>query len=330
MIQLGIFGAGRIGKIHADNVKSDGRASLKYIVDPHQPSADFLANRHAAQVVSMQQALEDSDIQGIIIAGPTDTHAAAIEAAAKAGKAIFCEKPIDLDLPRVDAAWQVVKDAGVPLLLGFNRRFDPTLGGVGVAVQNGDVGNLELLSITSRDPEPPPVEYIAHSGGLFLDMMIHDFDMAHWILGEIPVEVYARGSALVDPAIGDAGDIDTAVVTLTTASGKLCQISNSRRAIYGYDQRIEAFGSKGMVQAHNLRPTQLQSWTNSGVVSAKPLYFFLERYTEAYLREMTHFLDCIEGKATPLVGMAEGRVALTLGLAAKESLQTGKPVRLNP
>ena len=323
------FGAGRIGAIHAGNIAASGRANLRYVVDVNEHAATELANRHGGRPSTTEEALADPTVDAILIASPTDTHAELIEVAAKAGKAIFCEKPIDLDLARVDHAADIVKQAGVPILIAFNRRFDPTLGGLGEAVRRGEVGEVETVIITSRDPAPPPVDYIAGSGGLFLDMMIHDFDMAHWILGEVPDEVFARGSNLVDPEIGKAGDVDTAVVTLTTKSGKLCQISNSRRAVYGYDQRIEAFGADGMIRAGNRNASSLESWTKESVSREKPLYFFLERYEEAYRNEMTHFLDCLEGKATPLVGMEEGRVALALGLAAKESMETGLPVKIS-
>ena len=322
------FGAGRIGGIHAANIAASDRAGLRYVVDVNDHAAAALAKQHGGRPATMQEALADPAVDAVLIASPTDTHADLIKAAARAGKAIFCEKPIDLDLARVDRAAATVKQAGVPILIAFNRRFDPTLGGLGEAVGRGEVGAVETVIITSRDPAPPPIDYITGSGGLFLDMMIHDFDMAHWILGEVPDEVFARGSNLVDPEIGKAGDVDTAVVTLTTKSGKLCQISNSRRAVYGYDQRIEAFGADGMIRAGNRNASSLESWTKESVSREKPLYFFLERYEEAYRNEMAHFLDCLEGKATPLVGMEEGRVALALGLAARESMESGLPVKI--
>jgi myo-inositol 2-dehydrogenase/D-chiro-inositol 1-dehydrogenase len=322
------FGAGRIGAIHAGNIAASGRANLRYVVDVNEHAAKELTNKHGGRPATTEDALADPAVDAVLIASPTDTHAELIEVAAKAGKSIFCEKPIDLDLARVDHAAEIVGQAGVPILIAFNRRFDPTLGGLGEAVSRGEVGEIETVIITSRDPAPPPIDYITGSGGLFLDMMIHDFDMAHWILGEVPDEVFARGSNLVDPEIGKAGDVDTAVVTLTTKSGKLCQISNSRRAVYGYDQRIEAFGSDGMIRAGNRSASGLESWTKESVSREKPLYFFLERYEEAYRKEMAHFLDCLEGKAKPLVSMQEGRVALALGLAAKESMETGLPVKI--
>ena len=322
------FGAGRIGRIHAGNIAASDRASLRYVVDVNVEAAAELAKEHGGRPATMQEALADPAVDAVLIASPTDTHADLIEAAARAGKAIFCEKPIALDPARVDQAAEAVAQAGVVALVAFNRRFDPTLGGLGRAVDRGEIGAVETVIITSRDPAPPPVDYIAGSGGLFLDMMIHDFDMAHWILGEVPDEVFARGSNLVDPEIGKVGDVDTAVVTLTTKSGKLCQISNSRRAVYGYDQRIEAFGSEGMLRAGNRSARSLESWTKDAVSREKPLYFFLERYQEAYRNELAHFLDCLEGKATPLVGMEEGRVALALALAAQKSMESGLPVKM--
>ena len=322
------FGAGRIGRIHAGNIAASDRASLRYVVDVNVEAAAELAKEHGGRPATMQEALADPAVDAVLIASPTDTHADLIEAAARAGKAIFCEKPIALDPARVDQAAETVRQAGVTTLIAFNRRFDPTLGGLGEAVSRGAVGEVETVIITSRDPAPPPVDYIAGSGGLFLDMMIHDFDMAHWILGEVPDEVFARGSNLVDPEIGKVGDVDTAVVTLTTKSGKLCQISNSRRAVYGYDQRIEAFGSAGLLRAGNRSARTLESWTKAAVSREKPLYFFLERYQEAYRNELAHFLDCLEGKATPLVGMEEGRVALALALAAQKSMESGLPVKM--
>lgn len=323
------FGAGRIGSIHAANIAASERAELRYIVDVNNDAAQALSDKCGGRPATTEEALADDTIDAVLIASPTNTHANLIEAAARAGKAIFCEKPIDLDLDRVDQAAEVIRQTGVIALVAFNRRFDPTLGGLGQAVIRGDVGNVETVIITSRDPAPPPMDYIKSSGGLFLDMMIHDFDMAHWILGEVPDEVFARGSVLVDPDIGKAGDVDTAVVTLTTKSGKMCHISNSRRAVYGYDQRIEAFGSKGMIQAGNHYANNLTSWTGDAISHEPPLHFFLERYEAAYRNELSHFLDCLEGKATPLVGMAEGRVALVLGLAAKQSLASGLPVKIS-
>jgi myo-inositol 2-dehydrogenase/D-chiro-inositol 1-dehydrogenase len=323
------FGAGRIGKIHAGNISASERAQLRYVVDVDEAAAAGLAGAHGATMATAETALNDPEVDAMLIASSTDTHADIIEMAARAGKAVFCEKPVDLDLARVDTVIRTVKQTGVPVFVAFNRRFDPTLGGVCREAARGSAGDIETVIITSRDPSPPPLSYVKVSGGLFLDMMIHDFDLAHWALGEMPVEVFARGSVLVDPGIGAAGDVDTAVVTMVTQSGRLCHISNSRRAVYGYDQRMEIFGSKGMIRAENRTPRSVEIFTGAAVQAEKPLWFFLERYEEAYRHELEHFLDVLEGKATPLVGLDEARAAMVLALAAGESVKTGLPVRID-
>jgi myo-inositol 2-dehydrogenase/D-chiro-inositol 1-dehydrogenase len=258
------FGAGRIGKIHAANIAAHPGARLRYVVDVNREAAAELAKAYGAEVVDADTALADTGVGAVVVASSTDTHADVAEAAARAGKAIFCEKPIDLDIGRVDACLSALKQGGASMFVGFNRRFDPSFAALHDAVREGRVGKLEMVSITSRDPAPPPLDYIKVSGGLFRDMTIHDFDMARWLLGEDPVEVFATGSCLVDPGIGQAGDIDTALVTLKTGSGALCQISNSRRAVYGYDQRIEVLGEKGMLRAENKLPTTVENATADG------------------------------------------------------------------
>jgi myo-inositol 2-dehydrogenase / D-chiro-inositol 1-dehydrogenase len=328
MIQFCQFGAGRIGKIHAANVADSPRCALRYVVDVDGAAAKELAGEHGARAVDAKTALADPDVNAVIVASSTDTHADLVEASCAAGKAIFCEKPIDLTIERVNAVLSAVERSGVTMLVGFNRRFDPNFAAVHAGIEEGRVGKVELVAITSRDPGPPPLDYIRVSGGLFRDMMIHDFDMARWLLGEEPVEVYAAASNLVDPAIGQAGDVDTAAVTLRTASGSLCQISNSRRAVYGYDQRIEVFGSQGMLRAENNVPTTVELMTADGATTDKPLFFFLERYAEAYRVELNHFLDCLEGKAIPLADATDGLRSLLLAEAAVESLQTGGPVKV--
>jgi len=322
------FGAGRIGQIHAANLNANARASLRYVVDVHEPAAKQLTEQFGGTVSDTGTALADPELDAVVIASSTDTHADLMERAAKAGKAIFCEKPIDLDMKRVEACLKTVADAGVPLMIGFNRRFDPNFLALKAGVRAGRVGTVELLNITSRDPAPPPIEYIKVSGGLFRDMMIHDLDLARWFLGEEPVEVFASASCLVDPKIGDAGDIDTAVVTLKTGSGKLCQIGNSRRAVYGYDQRIEIFGSAGMLQAGNRMPTTVVHSGPDGVTGDKPYHFFLERYPEAYRSELDHFIDCVEKGVAPEPSGADGRAALALADAAQQSFDSGRPVSL--
>lgn len=322
------FGAGRIGAIHAANLAQDPAFELRYIVDINREAAEVLAKKYGAKVCTIDAALADPAVNAVIIASSTDTHADLIERAAKAGKAIFCEKPIDLSMERVKRCVSVVKDASVPVLMGFNRRFDPSFRALHDALTVGKVGKVELVQITSRDPSPPPPAYIAVSGGLFRDMTIHDLDMARWLLGEEPTEIMAVGSCLVDPAIGKAGDMDTAIVTLRTASGRIAQITNSRRAAYGYDQRIEVLGEKGMVAANNQTPTTVSISDTSGVTGDKPLHFFLERYAAAYKAEVEHFRDVVLGKAKPLVGIHDGEAALRLADAALESTKSGKLIKL--
>ncbi len=328
MLNICQFGAGRIGAVHAADVAQHKDATLRYVVDVNATAAQNLADRHGASVADTEKALADPEVNAVIIASSTDTHADLIEASAKAGKAIFCEKPIDLDINRVNACLETVKRCNVPLALGFNRRFDPTFRAIHEGLRAGRIGKLEMIAITSRDPGPPPVSYIKVSGGLFRDMMIHDFDMARWLLGEEPVEVLATASCLVDPEIGKVGDVDTATVILKTAGGALCQISNSRRAVYGYDQRIEAFGSAGMLRAENETATRVEFSGAEAVCLDKPVYFFLERYSRAYIAELDDFVQAVTQGRAPVAGGEDGRQALVLADAALESYQTGKAVKL--
>jgi myo-inositol 2-dehydrogenase/D-chiro-inositol 1-dehydrogenase len=328
MLVFAQFGAGRIGAIHAANLAASGRARLKHVVDVHAPAALALAAKHGAQVSTTEEALADPEVGAVIIASSTDTHADLVIAAARAGKAIFCEKPIDLSLARVDACLAAVRKAGVPMLVGFNRRFDPSFAELHRRIGAGAIGQVEQVVITSRDPGPPPVSYIKVSGGLFRDMTIHDFDMARWMLGEEPVQVFAHGANLVDPAIGQAGDIDTAMVLLKTASGRMAHINNSRRASYGYDQRVEVFGSGGRLIAGNRTATTVELADGNAVSSDKPLHFFLERYADAYRIELNTFLDAVANKTLMPVGAEDGRQALVLADAAFESLRSGGPVKV--
>jgi myo-inositol 2-dehydrogenase / D-chiro-inositol 1-dehydrogenase len=328
MISFCQFGAGRIGAIHAGNIARHPGARLSRIVDVDANAARRLAERYGAQASGRAEALADSAIDAVLIASSTDTHAELIEAASRAGKAVFCEKPIDLDAKRVEACLAVVKETGTLLMVGFNRRFDPNFVKLHEQLREGRIGRLEMLAITSRDPGPPPLAYIKVSGGLFRDMMIHDLDMARWLLGEEPVEVFAAASCLVDPAIGAAGDVDSAVVTLKTASGALCQISNSRRASYGYDQRIEAHGEKGMLRAGNVAESTLEYSGGDGIVGEKPLHFFLERYAEAYRRELDQFIAALAGRTAPPTTGMDGLRALLLADAAVESARSGRAVRV--
>jgi myo-inositol 2-dehydrogenase / D-chiro-inositol 1-dehydrogenase len=326
MISFCQFGAGRIGQIHAGNIAQHPKARLKTVVDVNPQAAKALAERHGAAVGDAATALADPAIDAVLIASSTDTHAALVEAAARARKPVLCEKPLDLDRKRAQACLDVASKAGIPLMLGFNRRFDPNFAKLQKQLRDGRIGRLEMLTITSRDPGPPPLDYVKVSGGLFRDMMIHDFDMARWLLGEEPVQVMAAASALVDSAIGGVGDVDTAVVTLKTAAGTLCQITNSRRATYGYDQRIEALGSKGMLRADNVLESTVEFSGPDGIVGEKPLHFFLERYAAAYRHELEHFIEAIEQRKPPMVTGADGVRALVLAEAALESSRTGKAV----
>ena len=328
MLHFAQFGAGRIGAIHAANLAASGRARLAHVVDVHAPAAAALAAKHGAAVSDTATALADPKVGAVIIASSTDTHADLVIAAARAGKAIFCEKPIDLSLARVDACLDAVAKAGVPMLVGFNRRFDPSFAELHRRIGAGAIGAVEQVVITSRDPGPPPVSYIKVSGGLFRDMTIHDFDMARWMLGEEPTEVFAYGATLVDPAIGQAGDIDSAMVLLKTASGRMAHINNSRRASYGYDQRVEVHGSAGRLLAGNRTPTTVELADANAVAADKPLHFFLERYADAYRIELSAFLDAVANGTKMPVGAQDGRQALVLADAALESLRTGRPVKV--
>ena len=316
MHQVVLIGAGRIGRIHAGNAARHPRLKLAGVVDPVDAAATSLAREHRVPVTSLEAALADPSVAGVVIASSTDTHLDYSLRAVAAGKAVFCEKPIDLDLARARAAAPALSDAR--LLLAFNRRFDPNFQALKAKLDSGVVGRLESLQITSNDPSPPPPGYVAVSGGLFKDMTIHDFDMARWLLdGEEIVSVYATGSCLVDPEIGKLGDIDTARCVLTTASGRLCVIANSRRSGFGYDQRIEAYCSGGMVRADNVVETSVQVWNEAGASADRFRNFFLDRYAEAYRREMDHFADILDG-APPSVGYRDGIEALALAERARD------------
>jgi len=328
MITFAQFGAGRIGAIHAANLAAAGGARLRYVVDVNPAAAQALAAKYGAQVVDPATALKDPEVDAVIIASSTDTHADLAIAAAKSGKAIFCEKPIDLSLKRVDACLAAVKKAGVPMFVGFNRRFDPSFASLRRRIGVGEIGAVEQVVITSRDPGLPPVAYLKVSGGQFRDMTIHDFDMARWLLGEEPVEIFAYGSCLVDPAVAKIGDTDSVMIVMKTKSGKLCHINNSRRAAYGYDQRIEVHGAKGRLLAGNQTATTVELANESAVSADKPLHFFLERYAAAYRAELATFVEALVNQKPMPVGAADGRQALVLAEAAAKSLRTGRPVKL--
>jgi myo-inositol 2-dehydrogenase / D-chiro-inositol 1-dehydrogenase len=326
MLKIALVGAGRIGKIHAANAMAHPALTLSHVVEPAADAAQAVARETGAEVASLDAVLADPSVAGVIIASATDTHLDSCLRVHAAGKAIFCEKPLDMDLAHARTAAEQL--AGARLFLGFNRRFDPSFQALKARLAEGSVGDLETLQITSNDPGPPPIAYVKVSGGLFKDMAIHDFDMARWLLAEEVAEVFAWGSCLVDPAIGQAGDIDTARTMLKTASGRLCVIANSRRSGFGYDQRIEAYGSAGMVRADNVTESTVAVWTEGGARADRFQNFFLERYRDAYRQEMTHFAEVVAGEAEPSVGYADGVAALALAEAAAESVRTGRPVSL--
>jgi|SRR5665213_3489589 len=328
MHRLALIGAGRIGRIHAANGLAHPELDLAYVVDPVRANAEAVCAATGAKLASVEEVLEDATVAGVVIASSTDTHLDYCLRANAAGKAIFCEKPVDMDLGRAQGAQAQL--AGARLFVGFNRRFDPSFQRLKALLEDGAVGRLESLQITSNDPSPPPVSYVRVSGGLFIDMAIHDFDVTRWLLEEEPAEVFAWGSCLVDPQIGAAGDVDTARTLLRTASGKLCVISNSRRSGFGYDQRIEAFGSAGMTCAKNVTESTVEVWTEEGVRGAPFRNFFLDRYSDAYRAEMAHFADILSGRRQPLVTFGDGVAALRLAVAATRSHETGAPVTIQP
>ena len=327
-MKFGIIGAGRIGKIHAGNVAARKDCAVAFVADADAGAATSLAQSTGARVGTIEEIFAAAEVDAVAICSPTDTHADLIERAARARKAIFCEKPIDLHAERVRKCLDVVEATGATLMVGFNRRFDHNFASLRGRIADGLIGELEIVSITSRDPGPPPISYIARSGGLFRDMMIHDFDMARFLLGEEPVAISAMGSALVDKAIGEAGDIDTAVVIMETKTGKVAQISNSRRATYGYDQRVEAHGSKGMIRADNIRETSVEFAGAQGFSSDKALDFFLERYATAYRDELAAFVSAAAKGEKPRPDGEDGFQAIRLADAAYLSWKTKERVAI--
>jgi myo-inositol 2-dehydrogenase / D-chiro-inositol 1-dehydrogenase len=327
-LRFGLLGAGRIGQTHAKAVGSLNTAHIAAVFDPVEAAANGIRDAYGAIVSSVEAIMADPAIDAVLICTPTDLHADQIEMAARAGKAIFCEKPIDLSVERVKACLGVVKKEKATLMLGFNRRFDPNFAEVKKRIDEGAIGAVEMVHITSRDPGPPPIAYIGRSGGLFRDMMIHDFDMARFLLGEEVTEVTATGSVLVDPEIGKAGDVDSATATLRTASGKIAIISNSRRATYGYDQRIEVHGSAGMVSAENIRESTVTIANAEGYRADPLLNFFMQRYSEAYRIELTHFVEAVTAGRAPKPDGEDGLKALQLADASVHSMKTGQRVSL--
>ncbi|MBF9051807.1 inositol 2-dehydrogenase [Roseobacter sp. HKCCD9010] len=329
MLRLGILGCGRIGQVHAQSIGQVPNAELVAVADAMPAAADALASASGAEARAAEDILGAGDIDAVVIGTPTDTHFDLIQAAAANRKAVFCEKPIDMDVARIRACIDAVEAAGVAFMSGFNRRFDPNFAGLQRRLREGEIGEVEIVTILSRDPSPPPISYIESSGGLFRDMMIHDFDMARFLLGEEPVRVQAVGAALVDPAIGAAGDVDTAAAILTTASGRICQISNSRRATYGYDQRIEVHGAKGLLKAENQLESTVELATEAGFRRAPTQHFFLERYAQAYVLELAEFVGAVlDGKA-PAPSIHDGLRAQALADAADLALREARLVEVD-
>ena len=329
MIDICLFGAGLIGSVHARNLARHPKVRFRYIVDPRPEAARRIAVETGAEVVDTDTVLGDPSIAAVMIASATKTHADLSIAAAAQGKAIFCEKPIDLDIGRTDACLAAVEKAGVIFQIGFNRRFDPSFRALKQRLDAGEIGAVEQVIITSRDPEAETEEALAGGGGVFREMTIHDFDMARHLLGEEPVLMFATGSSLVEPYYGKLGDYDTAMFILRTASGRQCHINNSVRAVYGYDQRIEVHGSKGMLRAGNRTPTSVEVSRAANIATDRPLYFFVERYAESYFAELDHFVTCVETGIRPDVGAADGRKAMIHCAAALASAKSGtfEPIR---
>lgn len=331
LLHVGIIGAGRIGRIHAETLAFRiPEARIVSIADVDRHAAEAVASRCLIPEVALssEDILGDPRLHAVLICSSTDTHASLIAAAAKAGKHIFCEKPIARTLAEIDCALKAVEQAGVKLQIGFNRRFDANFARVRRAVADGEIGQPSLLHITSRDPGPPPIAYICVSGGIFVDMTIHDFDMARFVIGDEVEEVYTEGAIHIDPEIGKAGDLDTALIVLRFRNGVIGTIDNSRRAAYGYDQRVEVLGSRGKIETENCYPNTAELSTCSAVSRDLPMNFFMERYRESFAAELQAFVDAVlENRPTPVTGM-DGRIPLQMALAARKSYDEHRPVRL--
>jgi len=329
VVRFGVLGVGRVGKVHTKAIAGAEGASLIAVADVVAEAAEAIARQYGCRVETIDEIEATSDIDAVVICTPTNTHAGLIERFARAGKAIFCEKPIDLDVKRAKACLKVVEETGATLMVGFNRRFDPHFAAVRNAIDAGRIGQVEMVQIISRDPGAPPADYIKASGGIFRDMTIHDFDMARFLLGEEPVSVLAAGSVLTDPKIGELGDFDSVSVILSTASGRHCMISNSRRATYGYDQRIEVHGSKGSVSAENQRAVSIEIANENGYTRPPLLDFFMTRYTAAYAAEIAAFTAFVESGKPPSPSGADGLAALALADAALKSAKEGRAVKVS-
>lgn len=330
-LKVGIIGAGRIGKIHAENiVKKFGYVEVKAIADVYADKIkDFAQSLGIKNIYDdYKKIIDDPEINAVIICSSTNTHSQISIEAANAGKHIFCEKPIDYDINRINAVLEAVKKAGIKYQVGFNRRFDHNFKKVRELIKDGKIGDVHIVKVTSRDPAPPPIEYVKVSGGMFLDMTIHDFDMVRYLTGSEVVEVYTNAAVLVDPAIGEAGDVDTALISLKFKNGAIGIIDNSRRAAYGYDQRVEVFGSKGKAEAMNDTPTTVVLSTEDAVTSDKPKYFFLERYMDSFADEMNEFFEAILNDTPTPVSAIDGLKPVLIGLAARKSFEEGKPISI--
>jgi myo-inositol 2-dehydrogenase / D-chiro-inositol 1-dehydrogenase len=329
MIRFGLLGAGRIGQIHAANIARHPKARLVAVSDVNSDAAGNVAEQFGADQRPVEAILASSEIDAVVIATPAETHAELVERSAAAGKAIFCEKPLDRDLARTQKCLRTVEASGVSLFMAFNRRFDPSFAALRERLRQGEIGRPEMIFLTSRDPAAPPLPYIARSGGLFRDMMVHDFDVARWLIGEHPEKVFAVGGTCSDPAIGEMGFLDTAVVTMTCPSGTIININCAMRATYGYDQRVEVHGSLGKLSLDNRYRTSVISARTEGIVGELPLDFFADRYADAYVRELDHFVDCLMTGKRPGPDGKDGLAALILAEAAHRSWRTGLPVRID-
>ena len=330
MLKFALIGAGRIGRMHGSIIASHNKTELIWVYDILEDNAITTANTTQARVAkSLDEIFEDDSLDVVLIASSTETHAELIVRAAKAGKAVFCEKPIDLDIKRVDWCREQIQGLQVPIQIGFNRRFDPSHRKVADTARDGGIGKLEQMIITSRDPNPPPKEYYLASGGMFRDMTIHDFDMARYVLNEEVETVMAMSATLFDPVAKEIDEMDSAMILLQTASGKMCHINNSRHATYGYDQRVEAHGSLGMIRSENQHQHSTETFGAESSSSRAPLhFFFIERYRQAYLDQFDAFIESIENQQQPLVGFEDGRRALMLANAAYQSLEKGQAVKV--
>ncbi|MBL30670.1 MAG: inositol 2-dehydrogenase [Flavobacteriaceae bacterium] len=329
-LKIGVAGLGRIGKIHLNNLLQLNNVEVIGVTDPAPEALEYSIDKGVKNTYETFNDLVTVDrLDAVVISTPTHTHANYVETSARLGKHIFCEKPLDLNIQRVKDVLKVVDKSKVKLMIGFNRRFDNEFRKVKDSINNGEIGDPHVVKITSRDPSPPPLDYIKNSGGIFLDMTIHDFDMARFIVDKEIDEIYVKGEALIDEKIKKEGDIDTAVIIMKYVDSSMAVIDNSRKAVYGYDQRIEVFGSKGMIQANNVKVDNSKLYNQNGTISSLPMDFFLERYMEAYKIEIKHFVDSVT-KGIPIsVSGNDGLKSLQIGLAAKKSLAENRPVKIN-